>query len=89
MASPSTAVRVLTSILRDEGLVCKGTQSGKAIYLANETPVYRLTSRLQEHTNLPGQPPIKLEETAASSTIPKAPETTECGSIPDNEADTL
>lgn len=49
MAGPSTAVRVLNSILRSEGLQCKGTKSDKAAFLARNIPTHELLQLLDEH----------------------------------------
>jgi hypothetical protein len=51
MAGPSTAVRVLNSILSDEGIECKGTKTDKADVLANTIPVDKLVKLLEEHKN--------------------------------------
>jgi hypothetical protein len=51
MAGPSTAVKVLNSILSDQGIECKGTKTDKAEFLANTIPVHRLVKLLEEHKN--------------------------------------
>ena len=51
MAGPSTAVKVLNSILSDEGIECKGTKTDKADVLANTIPVDKLVKLLEEHKN--------------------------------------
>ena len=67
MAGPSTAVKVLNSILSDEGIECKGTKTDKADVLANTIPVHRLVKLLEEHKNCAmskAKPEVKSEAKA-------------------------
>jgi hypothetical protein len=68
MAGPSTAVKVLNSILSDQGIECKGTKTDKAEFLANTIPVHRLAKLLEEHKNVA----IANKPAASSATVSTA-----------------
>jgi hypothetical protein len=68
MAGPSTAVKVLNSILSDQGIECKGTKTDKAEFLANTIPVHRLAKLLEEHKNFA----IANKPAASSATVSTA-----------------
>ena len=52
LAGPLTGVSVLNSILRDEGLECKGTKTDKAELLVERIPVDRLVQLVEEHKGM-------------------------------------
>ena len=72
MAGPSTAVKVLNSILSDQGIECKGTKTDKAEFLANTIPVHRLAKLLEEHKNCAAKPKVdsKASNATASTAAP-------------------
>ena len=52
LASSSTTVKVLNSILKDEGMPTKGTKEEKATVLADSVPVHKLLALTAEHAGV-------------------------------------
>ena len=94
MAGPSTAVKVLNSILRDEGIECKGTKTDKADILANTIPVHRLVKLLEEHkscaTSKPkakGKAQAKAKAKGKGDSKPAASSATASTAAPESDRD--
>ena len=75
LSSQSTAVRVLDSILLDEGLECKGTKAEKAAVLAQSVPIHQLVDLLAEHagTSMRASPSEAAPEQATKAPAKTAP----------------